>query len=116
MSAEERDPTIERRVARRLLLLPRAVFSTASGQEGTGLLYDISATGARLEHADPQLSPSTRLRMTFALRGAIAPIEVHAEVVRKTERGFAVQFIDLDGSVEKCLEEALASLETLSDR
>ena len=62
--------------------------------DGTGSLCNLSRTGALVEPAEPTVPPGARLKLEF--RGLGSSIELAAEVVRRTDAGFAVRFADVD--------------------
>ena len=65
------------------------------GTHGTGTIWDISASGARLEDVSASLEQGATawLRCSFFL-GSF-DVELKGSVVRHTETGFAVEFRDL---------------------
>jgi hypothetical protein len=74
---------------------------------GTGRIYDVSATGLRVEECGivPPVGESTKL--TFVLSVEQPAFEVQAKVVRHTETGgFAVTFV----AVEPRFRELVAAL------
>ena len=83
--------------------------STASARgvllrtDARGLLHDISSSGARIEEASLRLKPGTVVRLTLPLIGEFEPVQVRGEVVRETETGFAVRFVDAE-SIQESLE------------
>ena len=52
--------------------------------------------GARIEEASTPMKPGTKLRVTFGLRECGTAIQLWANVVRETETGFAIQFMEMD--------------------
>jgi hypothetical protein len=69
-------------------------------------LGDISVSGARIDDAEPKMKPGTRLLMLFAPFEEFLPIQVAAKVVRETERGFAVAFMNLEPRLHLWLQMA----------
>ena len=67
---------------------------------GNGTIWDISASGARIENASAAVDHGA----TLALRASFFPgsfdVEVRGDVVRHTDNGFAVRFVEL-GAVQK---------------
>ena len=65
---------------------------------GNGMIWDISASGARIENVTSVVDPGA----TIALRSSFFPgsfdIQLKGDVVRHTRSGFAVQFIELEAA------------------
>ena len=63
---------------------------------GSGMIWDISASGARIENVTSVVDPGA----TLALRSSFFPgsfdIQIKGDVVRHTRSGFAVQFVELE--------------------
>ncbi len=96
----------QRRVQQRYeLRIP--VDYQSSGREGKGLLWNISSSGARIEQASVSMQLGTEVRLTLAFFPGAAPVALLGEVVRETESGFAVRFLDLGQRVQKLLRVAL---------
>ena len=108
-SNEHRTP--ERRGAPRVRLLSHAFFS-AGRVEGRGTLYDLSITGAGLKEATPLMKLGTKIRLTFALREDDSPIRIWGKVIRETETGFAVQFIEQDRRLNEWLQLVISQSES----
>ena len=104
------DRTVERRVAPRVELLSHA-FYWAYGVEGCGELHDVSMTGARIEEASTPMKPGTKLRVTFRLKECGTAIQLWANVVRETETGFAVQFLEMDRLLEESLHRVTSEFD-----
>ncbi len=82
-----------------------AVYS-AERIEGSGTLVDISLSGARLE--DTELQPKIGSAVSadvYAYGSANSPVRLVGEVVRHTERGFALQFTSVDAAVRRLVFE-----------
>ncbi len=75
--------------------------------EVTGVLADISCTGALVEESTlkPQLGKTIRL---YVFVQPIAPFEVVGTVVRHTGSGFAIGYEDLSDEVRRLVSEAAA--------
>ena len=74
---------------------------------GVGRIYDVSATGLRVEECDVRPPLGDHTRLTFVLSVDQPAFEVEAQVVRHTESGgFAVSFV----AVEPRLRELVSSL------
>lgn len=101
------DP-VDRRGAERVAR-PSSVFFSAGRIEGSGILADLSSTGARIEEVSARLRPGTPVAMTLELHGEGFTFEVKGRVARETESGFAVEFqLDPDPSVEALMRWILA--------
>lgn len=77
----------EKRGFRRMALeeCPATYRIASSGEQGAGVVRDLSGGGMRL-HCDRPLAPGTRLLVTVAPeRSTIPPLEAEAEVVRISE-------------------------------
>lgn len=61
-------------------------------QEGAGVLRDISESGARLGESEIQPRIGAQVRLHVLLPDHEAPFELVGEVVRHTERGFAIAY------------------------
>ncbi len=75
--------------------------------EGTGVLADISYTGAVVEESTlkPELGHTIRL---YVFVQPVAPIEVVGTVVRHTESGFAIGYEDLSDEVRRLVDDVAA--------
>ena len=114
-SPNEKDQLVEPRGAPRVRLLRHAYFA-AGRVEGRGILHDLSITGACINEASPRVKPGIQIRLTFALREQDVPVGIWGKVVRKTETGFAVEFIRLDRSLRELLQRVISdSREIASD-
>ena len=101
---------VERRVEPRLRLLSHA-FYWADRVEGRGELSDISMTGALIEEASTPMKPGTELRVTFGLKECGTAIQLRANVVRETETGFAVEFLEMDRLLQEWLDRVTSEFE-----
>ncbi len=103
-------PSAERRPERRdpqryELRIP--VDYQSSGRQGTGLLWDISTSGARIEQAPVSVQVGTEVTLLLAFLPGATPVSLRGEVVRQTKSGFAVKFLPLEGRVRLLLKVAL---------
>lgn len=75
--------------------------------EGTGVLADISYTGALVEDSTfmPELGKTMRL---YVFVQPVAPFEVIGTVVRHTETGFAIEYEQLSDEVRRLVDDASA--------
>ena len=103
-------PVSERRAAPRIQLLSHA-FYWADRVEGRGELHDVSMTGARIEEASTPMKPGTKLRVTFGLNECGTAIQLWADVVRETETGFAVQFLEMDRLLREWLHRVTSAFD-----
>jgi len=78
------------------------------GQEPveTGLIQNISKSGALVENQSGGAAMGSQLRLSFSLFPDSQPLQFLAEVVRVADSGFAVRF-NLDPHNRKLLEAAL---------
>ncbi len=108
-------PAVEHKAERRRVrLLDRVVFW--SGRvEGAGSLRDLSISGARVDDASAKLKPGTKVELTWGLRENGSPLRIPANVVRETDTGFAVEFLDLSAEVRVWLEEVIMSADKVCD-
>jgi hypothetical protein len=70
-------------------------------------VWNVSTSGARIENALPPVGPGTRVWLRFSFYVGSFATEVAAEVVRRTETGFAVRFCELGPSQYELLRKAL---------
>jgi hypothetical protein len=74
---------------------------------GEGLVWNVSASGARIDLAFPPVACGTRIQCRFSFYPGSFATPVTAKVVRRTESGFAVQFCDLGPRENRMLLTAL---------
>lgn len=99
----EHEPTRPRRVG--------VHFDTqyrGKGVEGSGTVLNISHSGALIEPAEPLLISGGEIRLRFSFLESSVPIEIRARVVRETDHGFAVQFVDLTPRIAAVLKLAIS--------
>lgn len=80
-------------------------------EEGAGTLVDLSYTGARLEDASVRPALGTKVRL-FVFVQPVAPFELSGQVVRHTERGFAIAFGSLEPEVARLVDDVAALVVT----
>jgi hypothetical protein len=68
---------------------------TNGSVRGEGTVWDISASGARIENASEPVSQGTTLGLRSSYYPGSFGVELKGDVVRHTETGFAVQFVQL---------------------
>jgi hypothetical protein len=88
----------------------RTQFETlysAGRMEGAGVLADISYSGARLDGVShkPELGSVLRL---YVFLHPVNPFELKGRVVRHTEKGFAIEYKDLDPEIRRLVDDAAA--------
>ncbi len=74
---------------------------------GHGTIWDVSTSGARVEGASLLPRTGTRVRLRFSYASNEAPLLASAEVVRRTESGFAVRFLGLGENMTSRLDARL---------
>ena len=85
----------EKRSAPRVKLRGPAEYRN-SGVEGHGTVWDISASGALIENASERIEQGERVGLRSSFFPGSFDIELRGDVVRHTETGFAVRFVELD--------------------
>jgi hypothetical protein len=73
-----------------------------------GMVANISFTGALLESASESIEPGTRLVLRCSIFVGSFDIELAGEIVRNTDGGFAVEFVDLGRSQVELLRRIFA--------
>ena len=76
-------------------------------EEGSGVLADISYSGARLEDASLLPEPGTRVRL-YVFVQPIQPFELIGHVVRHTEDGFAIEVDVCSAEIERLVDDVRA--------
>ncbi len=104
---DEQSSRQERRAAPRFRIKAPVNFE-AGFTEGWGTLADISTKGARIDEADPRLKKGSSVRLMISLVEGALPVKLKAKVVRETERGFAVEFAELEPRLEQLIRLAVA--------
>ena len=82
------------------------LYKGAKGR-GEGIIWDISTTGLRVEVASARLKPGMHLHLKFSYSDESEPVFAAAEVVRATETGFAVRFVQMSSALQNQLSAAL---------
>lgn len=77
------------------------------GFRGEGTVWNVSASGARIEWATALVGSGTHVWLRFSFFPGSFATELEADVVRRTETGFAVQFRELGPSQLDMLRRAL---------
>ncbi len=76
-------------------------------QEGAGVLFDISYSGAQMSGASVQPAVGTKLRLYIFIQ-PVSPIELIGEVVRHTEDGFAIEYTASTQEIRNFVDDASA--------
>jgi len=96
------EPSADKRRAARI----RTRFETADSagrEDGTGILAKISYSGALLTETSLQPRIGSQVRIYILLS---EPFEVVGKVARHVERGFAIEYSDLDPELRCLIEDA----------
>ena len=97
MRPPTRDPKPGERVAAERYSVSVQVGILCEDGQTSGAVKNISVTGARIEGVSAIPEPGSHLRLGFSFYAHALPVPIHARVVRKVdERGFAVEFEDVD--------------------
>jgi c-di-GMP-binding flagellar brake protein YcgR len=99
--------TLENRRFRRVSVRFEIEYSGRS-VSGTGTVQNISSTGALIEDADPPLLSGGEVTLRFSIFEDSAPITIRGKVVRETENGFGVEFVEMDPRTRKVLKTAVS--------
>ena len=81
-------------------------FCSAGREEGSGILADISRSGARLEETSLQPEVGSKVRLYLFVR-PVNPVELVGEVVRHTDSGFAIAIIEC-GDIQELIDDVAA--------
>jgi len=100
-------PWIER--APRFPAANRVTFSTGD-TEGRGRLANLSETGALIREATQRLYPGIKIRVRIEDGSGGDGVELRAAVVRETDDGFAVRFLQVAPELAPILAEAARGL------
>lgn len=103
----------DRRRAGRILTRFEALLSSGR-EEGTGVLSDISTTGAAFADASVAPPPGTLVR-AYVFVQPVSPFELVGRVVRRDDGGFAIEYEKLDPDVRRLIED-VAGLVTVPRR
>ena len=93
----------------------RARFDTlisGDSEEGAGILSEISYAGARVDEASTKPEVGTKVTLYVFIQ-PVAPFELHGEVVRHCEGGFAVEYKDLSDELRALVDEAAAVVSSI---
>lgn len=81
---------------RRAPRIPWEVQFSSGRLEGTGILRDLSVSGAHIMALGIQPAPGEPARLYFSTCWTEEPLVVVAKVTRRTDSGFAVRFCEAD--------------------
>ena len=101
------DPAQNRRRKLRIGVRFRAEFHGRRAQGG-GVVLNISESGALIGEAQPLLVAGGRIRVRFSFLEDSLPVELPAKVVRETEDGFAISFLDTEPRTKNLLRIAIS--------
>ena len=76
-------------------------------EEGSGVLSDISYSGAHLDDSSQKPEPGTKVRL-YVFVQPIQPFELIGHVVRHTENGFAIEVDVLDAEIRNLVDDVRA--------
>lgn len=89
----------------------RVTFSTGD-TEGSGRLANLSETGALIRESTQRLYPGIKIRVRIEEGAGEGSVELQAAVVRETDDGFAVRFLQVAPELARILAEAARGLGT----
>jgi hypothetical protein len=76
-------------------------------EEGSGVLADLSYSGARLDNASLKPEPGTKVCL-YVFVQPIQPFELAGHVVRHTEDGFAIEVDVCDAEIQHLVDDVRA--------
>ena len=79
----------------------------AGPREGTGVLTDISYSGARIDGVAEPPPVGTPIRL-YVFVQPVAPFELVGQVARHTEDGFAIQYELFDADIQRLVDDVSA--------
>ena len=94
---------MEKRKGPRFKTLFDALYSLGR-EEGSGVLVDLSCSGARLENTSPRPEPGTKVRL-YVFVQPVQPFELIGHVVRHTEDGFAIGIDVSDPEIRRLVDD-----------
>ena len=95
--------------------MPGTVTYVAGVIQGSGTIFDISATGAHIYRPTKDLAKGAVADLFFLQPGTERKLHAVGQVVRHTETGFAVQFLRVERELEALVLSAAAGDEPESD-
>jgi hypothetical protein len=70
---------------------------------------DLSTTGALIEKPSCRLATGTRLELALTINDEQPPVRLNGQVVRQTNAGFGVEFLDGHDQVKRAMDVALCA-------
>ncbi len=105
-SSGRADVPVEKQAAPRLEA--RIPVGYSGGRlEGQGIISNLSKSGAALSEITTPVPNGVRLNLEFAALSGLPWFSLWAEVVRQTEDGFAVRFLEPDSQKRRLLDPVL---------
>ena len=80
--------------------VPGRVLFTAGAIRGTGMLLDISTSGAHIYKPSKNVPAGIVVDLYFLQSGTERRLHAEAQVVRRTDEGFAVRFLHIERELE----------------
>lgn len=87
-----------------------ALYSTGR-EEGSGVLVDISHSGARLEHASIHPPVGSKVRL-YVFVQPVRPFELAGSVVRSSDEGFSIEYEVESPEVRRLVDDVAALVTT----
>ena len=87
--------------------VPGRVLFTAGAIRGSGMLLDISTTGAHIYRPSKTVPKGIVIDLYFLQSDTERRLHAEAEVVRRTEDGFAVRFLHIERELETLVLAAM---------
>lgn len=95
--------------------VPGRVLFTAGAIRGSGMLLDISTSGASIYKPSKNVPSGIVIDLYFLQSGTERRLHAEAEVVRRTDEGFAVRFLHVERELETLVLAAAQSATTKPD-
>lgn len=96
--------------------VPGRVLFAAGAIRGTGFILDISTTGAHVYKPSKNVPKGIVVDLFFLQSGTERRLHAEAEVVRRTEEGFAVRFLHIERELETLVLAATQSAQESAER
>ncbi len=87
--------------------VPGLVNFIAGKIEGSGLILDVSLSGAYVHEASQRLEAGTKVDMYFLQEKTERRLHAVGDVVRETESGFAVRFLRVERELRRLVLSAV---------
>jgi hypothetical protein len=98
VAEENPDPPPEKPQPARRFHLRIPVKYESEEQSGEGMLVDLSSSGALIEATNVPLNFGALVDIGYTLESEEKPTELYGKVVRETDSGFAVEFVERDSA------------------